>query len=133
MDELLHDMWRQLAARPSGPMAFRFYLQPVMAILLATRDGWKDAKAGRPPYLFGLATDRDQRRARMLDGWRSISRVFLLAIAMDVIYELIVLHAIHPLESLIIAITLAIIPYALLRGPACRIAAHYLHRPHHAR
>jgi hypothetical protein len=40
-----------LLARLSGPGAFRFVLQPLVAVLLGIRDGRADAKAGRPPYL----------------------------------------------------------------------------------
>jgi len=31
----IHRVWRQLVERPSGPMAFRFILQPVMGALAA--------------------------------------------------------------------------------------------------
>lgn len=128
MEEVFSTFWKQLIERPDGPMAFRFYLQPVMAIALAIHGGIKDARAGRPAYLFRLATDRGHRREHLLDGWRSIGRVFVLAIVLDTIYQIIVLHSLRPLEGVVIAIVLAIIPYALVRGPACRIAAHFMHR-----
>jgi hypothetical protein len=133
MEEVLSTFWRELIERPEGPMAFRFYLQPLMALALAIHDGMKDARAGRPAYLFSLATDREHRRERLRDGWRSIGRVFVLAIVLDTIYQIAVLHALHPLQAVVIAIVLAIIPYVLVRGPACRIAAHLMHRPRHAR
>ncbi len=116
-------------------MAFRFYLQPLMAIALAIHDGMKDARAGRPAYLFSLASDKAGRSARLRDGWKSIGRVFALALGLDVIYQVAVLHGIRPVEGLLIAIMLAIVPYVLVRGPARRVAAHFMHRPHapHAR
>jgi hypothetical protein len=39
MGEMLARLWEEIAARPTGPMAFRIDLQPAMAALLATRDG----------------------------------------------------------------------------------------------
>jgi hypothetical protein len=132
MHDLISNMWQQLAERPSGPMAFRFYLQPLMAIALAVIDGIKDARADRPAFLWTLATDPANRAERWRDGWRSIGRVFMLAIALDVVYEIIVLHALHPLESLIVATALALVPYMLLRGPVSRIARIFMHRAHHA-
>ena len=44
-------LWHDLVDRPDGPMAFRFILQPAMATIAAIRDGRKDARANRAPYL----------------------------------------------------------------------------------
>lgn len=49
--DLLSRFWQEIAARPSGPLAFRFYLQPAMATFFAIRDGLRDARAGNAPYL----------------------------------------------------------------------------------
>jgi len=38
---------RYFIGRFDGPLHFRFIAQPLMAILLAMRDGWRDARAGR--------------------------------------------------------------------------------------
>jgi hypothetical protein len=102
-------------------MTFRIILQPLMAGLLATRAGLKDAREGRPPYFWTLLTDSTQRVALLRDGWRAVARVFVLAIVMDVIYQLIVRRWIYPGETLIVAITLAVVPYLLLRGPINRL------------
>ena len=51
IQEILTRFWDQLIAQPSGPLAFRFILQPVMATILAVLDGLKDARTGRSPYL----------------------------------------------------------------------------------
>lgn len=132
MHELITKMWEELAARPSGPFAFRFYFQPLMAIALAVIDGLKDARAGRPAFLWTLASDPASRGERWRDGWKSIGRVFMFAFALDVVYQIIVLNALRPLEGLIIATVLALLPYLLLRGPVCRIARMFRHRAHHA-
>ena len=112
----------QLLARVSGPMKFRLVLQPVMACYLAIRSGLADARNGRPPYFWGLLWNRGQREYMVKEGWKSISRVFLLAIAMDVIYQIIVLRFVYPGEAIIVALLLAIVPYLLLRGPVNRLA-----------
>jgi len=44
-------------------------------------------------------------------------------VALDCIYQIIILHWIHPLEAIVVAFLLAIIPYLLVRGPVNRIAA----------
>ena len=108
--------------RVGGPMTFRIILQPTMAALLALRAGLKDAREGRPPYFWTLLTDSTQRADLLRDGWRSVARVFILALIMDTIYQLIVLGWIYPLELVVVAILLAVMPYLLLRGPVNRIA-----------
>jgi hypothetical protein len=121
MEEFIRRVLTGLSDRVGGPMTFRIILQPLMAGLLATRAGLKDAREGRPPYFWTLLTDSTQRVALLRDGWRAVARVFVLAIVMDVIYQLIVRRWIYPGETLIVAITLAVVPYLLLRGPINRL------------
>ena len=47
--------------------------------------------------------------------------MFILAWVLDVIYQIAVLHGLHPGQSLATAIILAIIPYVLLRGAFNRL------------
>jgi len=110
-----------LAVRVGGPMTFRIILQPLMASIFAFRDGLKDARENRPPYLWTLITDPSQRTGLLHQGWKSVGRVFILAIVMDVIYQLIVVGWIYPLEMIAIAILLAVVPYLLIRGPINRL------------
>jgi len=110
-----------LAARVGGPMTFRIILQPLMASIFAFRDGLKDARENRPPYLWTLITDPSQRPDLLRQGWKSVGRVFILAIVMDVIYQLIVVGWIYPLELIAIAIVLAVVPYLVIRGPINRL------------
>jgi hypothetical protein len=109
--------------RVGGPMTFRIILQPLMASLLAFRAGWKDAQTGRPPYFWTILTDPSQRADLLREGWKSVARVFVLAIVMDVIYQLIVLQWVYPLELILVAILLAVVPYLLIRGPVNRIVS----------
>ena len=122
MEELIARGWEGLVNRVGGPMTFRLILQPLMATLLAVRAGLKDAREGRPPYLWTLLTEPEQRVDLLREGWRSIARVFILAVVMDLIYEWVVGRAFYPLETIIVAIVLAVVPYLLLRGPVNRIA-----------
>ncbi len=110
-----------IAARVGGPMTFRIILQPLMALLFASRDGLKDARAGRPPYLWTLITEPSYRVDLIRQGWAAVGRVFILAIVMDVIYQLIVVGWIYPFETLAVAILLAVVPYLVIRGPVNRL------------
>ena len=122
MEELIARGWEGLVARVGGPMTFRLIFQPAMAALLALRAGLKDAREDRPPYLWTVLTDPAQRADLLHEGWKSIARVFGLAVVMDFIYEWILGRWIYPLETLVVAIVLAVVPYVLLRGPVNRIA-----------
>ena len=131
MDHMWARVVTQLAARVSGPMKFRLVLQPAMAAFFAIRSGLADARAGKPPYFWCLLTDRGERMDVMKDGWKSIGRVFILAIALDVIYQIIELHFVYVGEALIVAIVLAILPYLIVRGLVTRLARRISLRHHH--
>ena len=128
MEEIFTRLWNDLIGRIGGPMSFRLLLQPTMAMIFAIRDGLKDAREGRPAYFYSLFTDPENRRSRLREGFKAVSRVFTFAIVMDLIYQAIVLRWFYPLQALIVAIVLALLPYILLRGPVNRIAR-FLRRP----
>lgn len=119
--ELLSRFWQEIAARPSGPLAFRFYLQPAMATFFAIRDGLRDARAGSPPYFWSLFTDPRHRHERIRSGWHSIGKIIVLAFVLDIVYQIIVLRGLRPLEAVFIALLLAVVPYLLLRGLVTRL------------
>jgi hypothetical protein len=122
MRDMLVRGWMNLVGRVGGPMTFRIILQPLMATLFAVRAGLKDARESRPPYLWTVLTDPSQRFDLLHEGWKAVGRVFLLAVIMDIIYQLIVEHWIYPLELLVVAILLAVVPYLVIRGPVNRSA-----------
>jgi hypothetical protein len=122
MEEILTRIWNDLLGRASGPMTFRLYLQPAMAIFFAIRDGLKDAREGKPAYFYSLFTDTKNRRDRLREGFKAVGRVFVLGIIMDLIYQVIVFRWFYPGEALIVAFILALLPYLLIRGPVNRIA-----------
>jgi hypothetical protein len=103
-------------------MKFRLVLQPCMAAFFAIRAGLADAKAGRPPWFWELVSNPPERADMIKEAWKRIGKVFILAVVLDVVYQLIVLHFVYPGEALIVAFILAIVPYVILRGPAMRVA-----------
>lgn len=114
-------MWSDLTDRPSGPMAFRFVLQPSMAAIAAIRDGLRDARTERSPYLWTILRQPQERVGRLREGLDATARIILLGLAMDVIYQVVVFRMFYPVEALIIAILLAFVPYLLVRGLVVRV------------
>ncbi len=122
MEELLQRIFQNLVERVSGPMHFRVYLQPVMATVFAVIAGLRDARLGNPPYFWSLFSDPVNRMARLKDGWKDVSKVFALALVLDLVYQFFVQGTVFPFEMLIVAIVLAMVPYLLIRGLVTRFA-----------
>ena len=123
MDDVLARIWEHLGGRIGGPLSFRLILQPVVATVLAIRAGLQDAKTGRPAYFWTILTDADSRRGLLREGWKAVAKVFVLAVIIDAVYQVIVFRWIYPFETLLVAFLLACVPYLLVRGPVNRIAA----------
>ena len=122
MDELWNRLISDLTGRLTGPMTFRLFLQPGMAIFFACRDGFADARAGRPPHFWRMVTGPPEaRKRRAMETVRAVSKVFIMAVVMDCVYQWIVFRWLYPLEAMVTAVILAIVPYMLLRGLANRV------------
>jgi hypothetical protein len=124
--EMIGRGWGNFLARPNGSLSLRFYIQPTMASLLALRAGIEDARQGRQGYLWAILTRPERRLQLLREGWRGAMAPFLLAIVLDCIYQIITVRFVYPLELLFTATLLALIPYALLRGPFNRLARLFL-------
>jgi len=103
-------------------MSFRFLIQPVVAILFAIRAGMKDARQDKPPFLWAVLSNPGSRQERLRQVWKDVGTVFVVALILDSIYQVIVHAGIFTLELLITATLLALVPYLVLRGPVTRIA-----------
>ena len=122
-------IWHDMLERPSGPVAFRFVLQPAMAVFVGIREGMRDAAAGRAPYFWTMLREPDERVARLREGLNATARIILLGIVMDMIYQALVLKTFYPNEALIIALMLAFVPYVIVRGLTGRFARRLQARP----
>ena len=128
LEELLGRIWGSLVGGLTGPLKLRFVIQPLIATLLAARAGVRDARERRPPFLWALVTDRRQRTEHMSRGWKDVGKLFFAAIVADFVYQLIVNDRVYLLQSLLVATSLALLPYLLLCGVFNRIARRYARR-----
>ena len=122
MEEYFVRLSENLISRVTGPLHFRLLLQPLMATIFAVRAGLKDAREGKPAYFWALFSGPVQRKELLKEGWKAVGKVFIIAIVIDAVYQVIALRWIYPLEALIVAAVLAIVPYLLFRGLVNRIA-----------
>lgn len=121
VDETLARVWDQLSGRLSGPLSFRFVIQPIVSTSLAIRAGVRDAHGARAPFLWSLIVNPRGRRGQLLTGWRDVSVLFGVAVAIDVVYQIGVLRFFYPLQALTIAGMLALGPYIVFRGLVTRV------------
>lgn len=118
---LIPDLLSGLTERLHGPMNLRFIMQPLMACFFAFRDGKKDAIEGKAPYFWGLFTEPEHRRERLQSGWKSIGKVFIVAVILDLVFQIVAFRELRFQGSALLAgIILALLPYTLLRGPINR-------------
>jgi hypothetical protein len=109
--------WRDIVDRGDDSMAFRFFLQPVMAVVLGLYDGMRDVRLARSPDVSNHTPELP------VDGLLSIARLVLLGLIMDLIYQIRVLSTFYPAEALLVTIPLVSIPYFAVRSIVRAIGA----------
>jgi len=128
VDDLLTRFWSDLVGRVHGPLSFRFVLQPLMALVFATRDGIVDARQERPPYFWTIFTRPGERLDLLREGGKAVARVIALGVLMEVVYQLLIFHRIYAPQLIVIVLALAFLPYVVFRGPINRIAKAWMTR-----
>src|SRR5262249_22882308 len=123
MGEMVSRAWEEVIARDSGPVHVRLIIQPLVATLLAIRAGWEDAREGRPIFFWTLAREPARTRVMLTNLWRIAGKVFLVALGLDALYQIIVLHWIYPVQALIVATVLALVPCMVVRAVGNRIVS----------
>lgn len=109
-------------ARLTGPMHFRLIMQPLVAIGLGIRDGLRDAKAGRQPFLLDLIVRPEGRVRQLKRALASVGTGVLIAIILDLVIQYVMFKTIRPGAAIFVGIVLMAIPYSLARGLANRFA-----------
>jgi len=116
--EFIEDIPRRL----TGPGRFRFVIQPLIAVILGIIGGLSDARAGRPPYLYGILFHRHLRRDLVKTGFSIIVNLLLMGILLDAVFQRIIFGVTHPFAALLIGPILIVTPYAVARAFSNRLA-----------
>jgi hypothetical protein len=112
----------QLFGRAGGPLNFRLVVMPTVVTSLALRAHFRDVRQGRPTAFGAFVMDRAKRQRLFRSALKDVGRVFVVAIVLDVTYQWWVFRWIYPGQALIVAVTCAVVPYVLVRGPITRLA-----------
>lgn len=107
-----HDIFQGL----HGPGKFRFFIQPLIAILLGLRDGKMDFSTGGPPYFIHLFLEPHNSTMLMRNGAAHIIKPFLLAWLMDTLFQIMILGRWNPFQAVVVGLLLVAFPYIISRG-----------------
>ena len=110
-----------LLARLTGPMHFRLILQPLMAIALGIRDGRKDARAGRPPFVMDLLLQPENRGRNLKEALKALAKPLVFAIVLDGVVQYLMFGAVYPGTAVFVGVVIMGLPYSLARGVTNRI------------
>jgi hypothetical protein len=108
--------------RLTGPGRFRFVLQPAIAAILGILGGLADARAGRPPFMYGILFHRSLRGELVKSGFDTIVNLLLMGILLDAIFQWVILGVSHPGPALLVGPVLIVFPYTLARALSNRFS-----------
>jgi hypothetical protein len=112
----------ELPRRLTGPGRLRFLLQPLVAVVLGWRGGLTDARAERPPYLFGLLVGGGNRKELLGSGLAAIRDLLAVGIVLDAVAQYLIYGQVHPGAALVIGPVLICLPYSVARALTNRVA-----------
>jgi hypothetical protein len=116
------DFLADIPKRLTGPGRLRFIFQPTVACILGIRGGRADARAGRPPYLYGLFLHAEHRWEYVRSGMAAIRDIVCIGIILDAVAQLLIFRQIHPGAALVVGPVLIASPYAVARALSNRWA-----------
>jgi hypothetical protein len=119
---LTKEFFQDLLARLSGHGRLRFILQPTVALVIGMRDGIKDAREGRPPFLLALMSGSAGKNALLRSAFVSVRDLISIAIILDVISQFLIFRRIHPGAALLVGPVLIAVPYAVSRALTNRVS-----------
>ena len=114
------DFLKEIPQRLTGPGRFRFFMQPLIAIILGIGSGRADAKAGRPPFIYGLIFHPELRGEMMKSAYRTVANLVLMGILLDSLFQWILFGVSHPGAALVVGPVLILLPYMIARAFANR-------------
>lgn len=114
-------VWADITSGAHAPLSFRLILQPMVAAFFAIRAGMQDARADRPFFFWAVVSDPAHRRELVREGWQHVGKVFIAAVVVDTVYQIIVHHWVYPSEAVMVAVILTVLPYLVMRGLINRI------------
>lgn len=121
MDDFLRNILDRIDLKLDGPLNMRLIMQPLMALYFAVKSGINDYKTSNVPYLKNFFKDKSRRKIILEEIWRDVGKIFIIAVIIDLIFQLIVFQTVFMFGAISTAVVLAIMPYVIFRGLTGRI------------
>jgi hypothetical protein len=77
---------------------------------------------GRASRRWSILLSPADRYGLLVEGWKEVVKVFVMATLIDVAYQVMVLRWFYPAEALFVAFLLAFLPYLAVRSLVDRFA-----------
>ena len=110
----MRQVWEYMRTMMSGPGWFRFFVQPVMAILFGILDGRRDNHEGRVPFFMWLRSAHRQDEV-VLTAFRRIAVPLCLATGLSLVFQYVILRRVRLLPALLFALVFVALPYFVTR------------------
>jgi hypothetical protein len=136
MPNYLIGIWENLLERTTGALILRFLLGPLISILAAVKFAKRDIKKQYPPYLYRFLATSRQRKVLKRQHRSDTFRLFLFSTSIDISYQIIAVDIVgvkmlfKPLESVLVAMVLTVIPYLFIRRIVYRQTAKRYEKDH---
>ena len=114
--EMLMTRAEHLLQRVDGPLHFRLLIMPLVVTYLAVRAGMKDAQEGQPRFFRTLLTKPTERSRLIRSALADVGKIFVVAVVLDSVYQLVVLRTLYLGELLLVALSCALLPYFVVRS-----------------
>ena len=104
-----------------GPMQFRFFVQPLIALALGVRDGVSDSRSDSPPFIWALLYHPDVRSGAFRSALKRMQGPILFASVLDAVAQYLMFRHVRPFAAVLVGTLLMGVPYSVARGVANRI------------
>jgi len=121
MEEFSRLVIDPLVARLTGPMSFRFIMQPLFAVAL----GIRDARTDTAPFVVDLLFCPATRRALLAGAIRRIAMPIVIGVVLDAVAQHFIFGHVKAVGALIVGATIIGIPYSLARGITNRLVVRF--------
>jgi hypothetical protein len=113
-----------ILVRLTGPLSFRFILQPIIAILLGIRDGRLDAKAKNPPFVIDLLAHPETRNQKLIKTFTMLITPIIVGILTDLLSQYLLFRSVVLYQAVLVGLFVISFPYSISRGLTNRIIFH---------
>jgi hypothetical protein len=112
-----------IIANITGPLSFRFILQPAVAFILGIRDGRLDTKLKKHPFIYEIITNPMNRQPTIKNALRSILISVIIGIITDMIAQHLIFNQVRILPAVVVGCLVISLPYGIARGVTNRICS----------